>query len=566
MSEANVPSQNSGLPEPLPFDSPDPGNPSIDWGELASLVETGPQSDVASQDWQTIDFPGAISVDAIPAAKSEPAGMEAFPTNAGSPNDASVEMSDLLALIQELNQCNRDLLQRASNLETELDQNQTALQAEIARSQEQQAFTLQQTQELAAAQEQVTQLFNQLEFAQQTSQRQQILIETLTAQLENSQERVAQLERECALTQQRSNEQSHLLLQSENTCRDLRTRLQRQQRYTLQFKAALEKCLDVPPPQYEASAEVHESPIWPEQSRAAAALVPKANRIQPWSAQPGFPAALLGESSMGMPDKEPALEPFEPIQSFISESLPLADQPPEPNESLKPQPEPKSHLLDLPMESDRPVRPASGPQPISYNLKSAAQSHPAHAEALTPEEEALAQENETVLARFLEQLGHAVEPVSEEELDAEHEAGFAGQAISEEMLWEDLAKLIEVSAEDVMKASQSGDFEQFEDPRAIAPSPTPEIPTYDLPGEVLSAHQVEHPAEHPAEAATEPSTQPSSQPATEAPKNSPLPAKPISVPAAFVSNTNSPSPLVYPFRPSRKIASLAAVDLPSFPR
>jgi hypothetical protein len=65
--------------------------------------------------------------------------------------------------------------------------------------------------------------------------------EALQAELDVNQQRVAQLERECTLLQQRFNEKTVALQQAENTCHDLKSRLHRQQRYTLQFKAALGK-------------------------------------------------------------------------------------------------------------------------------------------------------------------------------------------------------------------------------------------------------------------------------------------------------------------------------------
>ena len=103
----------------------------------------------------------------------------------------------------------------------------------------------QQHQEVRTTQEHLKCLLQELEASHQNVQRQQILIETLTTQLQTGQERLAQMERECFLAQQRYNEQSHQLVQTQSTCRDLQTRLARQQRHTLQFKLALEKCLEV---------------------------------------------------------------------------------------------------------------------------------------------------------------------------------------------------------------------------------------------------------------------------------------------------------------------------------
>lgn len=180
--------------------------------------------------------------------------------------------ADWFALAQKMRQRNRSLVDQVNQLKGALKQQQELLNSEKTRSQQQETLLAQQTEEFNTLHEQLARLFNALESSHQASVRQQILIETLSEQLQSGQERIAQLERECSYTQQRYNEQSHQLLQAANTCRDLRSRLQRQQQQTLQFKAALEKSLEMPkttgtqPPQR--------------------GFVPKAQPIQAWSAQP----------------------------------------------------------------------------------------------------------------------------------------------------------------------------------------------------------------------------------------------------------------------------------------
>ncbi len=157
----------------------------------------------------------------------------------------------------------------------------------------------QQTQDFKATQEQLRYLSQELEASHQTAQRQQILIETLTKHLESSQARLAQMERECFLAQQRYNEQSHQLVQTENACRELHTRLTRQQRQTLQFKLALEKCLEVPAPIYKFQADTTKSPSadpfppvttsplddFKNAPYSCTLFLSQAPPIQPWSGQ-----------------------------------------------------------------------------------------------------------------------------------------------------------------------------------------------------------------------------------------------------------------------------------------
>lgn len=192
--------------------------------------------------------------------------------------------ADWFALAQKMRQRNRRLLEQVAQLRQALKENQEALLTEQMRSRDRDIFLAQQTDEFNTLQEQLGRLFQTLESSHQAAQRQQILIETLSEQLQSSQERIAQLERECALTQQRYNEQSHQLLQAANTCRELRTRLHRQQRQTLQFKAALEKSLEMSSP---SNAVQKPQPSY-KSGIANQSLIHKGQPIQPWSAEPAF--------------------------------------------------------------------------------------------------------------------------------------------------------------------------------------------------------------------------------------------------------------------------------------
>jgi len=205
------------------------------------------------QDWQTVDFPNAISVDAIPTKpETKNSQSQTQPTEAGSPlisdnlknllgnvEQAKGKGSTPVTLMQALHECNRDLLQRLAQLETALEESQNTLQ-------NRETLLEQRTAELENTQEQLTRLFGKVEVSHQTLQSQEILVESLRSNLATSQARLAAVERECASTVQRYNEQLHQLLATENVCRELRSRLHRQQRHTLQFKAALERSLEMP--------------------------------------------------------------------------------------------------------------------------------------------------------------------------------------------------------------------------------------------------------------------------------------------------------------------------------
>ena len=218
---------------------------------------------------------------------------------ASEPTNGTTRENELLVLIHDLNDCNDVLLTRVAQLESDLKKTSSTLKAEL----EQAKAEVEQTKEAAKsvqermaqqvsaehaaaqqmahnAQQQVAKLLSQLEVAEQEVSRQRLINENLQTELSNSQERNIQLERECALIAQEHAEQARARIEAETTARDLRSRLQRQQRYTLQFKAALEKSLSV-------SAQPVNSP---EAVRLisfqdpASFVMPKAHRIMPWAA------------------------------------------------------------------------------------------------------------------------------------------------------------------------------------------------------------------------------------------------------------------------------------------
>jgi hypothetical protein len=199
-----------------------------------------------------------------------------------SENVEKLDVSSLETLNEKLRAANNDLYQQIEHLKDQLAESQKALQWQKRRSSVAESMLNQNTQELAAAQQQIQSLFQELETAVQTIQRQQNYIETYQAELHISQQRLAKLERECALLQTNYNEQSQQVFQSENACRELRSRLMRQQRQTLQFKAALEKCLEKPA---ENDSSDHTANHQTRFSRKARSLLPNVQPIQPWSAE-----------------------------------------------------------------------------------------------------------------------------------------------------------------------------------------------------------------------------------------------------------------------------------------
>ncbi|MBE9181080.1 hypothetical protein IQ268_21195 [Oculatella sp. LEGE 06141] len=597
MSEANTPFNEQGLPESVDlthsawedahgddsnggeatddaFESdvlkglPDASVDSLEFNQFAAANHADSSTSPDEwQDWQTVDFPNALSADAIDASSLYSDASAA----------AQPDVADLVSLIQELNQCNNILLDRVSQLEEALERSQVAL-IERERSPDAPQPETPSPQDVAVAQEQIVQLSYQLEFAQQTSQRQQIRIETLTAQLEGSQERVARLEREAALVQQRCDEQSHLLTQTENICRDLQSRLQRQQRYTLQFKAALEKCLEVPAPSYESNAEPSAqpaAPVWAEgQSNLPQSFLPKVQRIQPWSShEAGVQAsaaasvesfATPSDVSSGFSNKLRSTLAHHSVEAADGDSTESVDT----DASTSTASTSKQKPIDL---VDGAIVPATTPtigQLMQANSDTAASAQP---QPGWPDAEPWAEETTdadvSLDAADLQSMLNALASgkLSSSEITA-----------AEDALWKDLAKLIDASADDIAKVSAACSFAEFEatQPDESKPEATEASPvdkqidsTISIDSDAVStanapqdADLQQHPLHLPAMS--------SSKETERVAARSPLPqAEKAPQDLGVLTGSSAwPSPIVYPLRPPKKRSSLAAVDLPTFPR
>ncbi|AFZ34977.1 hypothetical protein Sta7437_1410 [Stanieria cyanosphaera PCC 7437] len=147
-------------------------------------------------------------------------------------------------LAHKLREHNRKLLKKVFKLEQELAEVTNIVQQQNQRSQNTDTLIAQQAKELNQNQEQIANLIAQIEILQQEEQNQKLLNENLSKQLQASQQQIAQLERECVLLQENYNNKAHELLAKEQLAQELDARLHRQQRYTLQYKTALDRYIE----------------------------------------------------------------------------------------------------------------------------------------------------------------------------------------------------------------------------------------------------------------------------------------------------------------------------------
>ncbi len=228
----------------------------------SSWSDADSSADSQVNDWEPVAIPGTID------------GV----------STASEREGELLTLIHDLNQCNDVLLSRVARLEGALEKSQVALESEVASAQATKGKMAQQVsveqasaQQIShSAQQQIAKLVGKLDNTEQALSRQLLISENLQTEVNNYQERIAQLEKECTIAAQQHSEEVQARAKAEANSKDLRSRLQRQQRYTMQFKAALEKSLTVTSRTSDGAAQ----PIAFQDSTAV--VMPKAQRIMPW--------------------------------------------------------------------------------------------------------------------------------------------------------------------------------------------------------------------------------------------------------------------------------------------
>ncbi|MCT7954159.1 hypothetical protein [Laspinema palackyanum] len=303
MSDAENPTNNN--PEPIAPQELSQIEPASQPSDPIVNPEISPKDLGPEEDWETVEFPNAISIDALLVNSEQEEPSTEILRNAESIGEAiarinapsvSSAASPEGVLVEQLQQENLELDGRVEQLETLLHECRQSLQQQRSQALDRQKLLDRRTLELKSITGQIEHLSEHIQSATKQIQQQQQQIAYLGTQLQTSQEIRAKLERECALTQQRYQEQSQILVQTQTTCQDLRARLHRQQRHTLQFKAALEKCIETPLEKATAIASLRQSTLEEPTDvvetaakeaianpNPANTLFPKADPIKPWS-------------------------------------------------------------------------------------------------------------------------------------------------------------------------------------------------------------------------------------------------------------------------------------------
>ena len=186
----------------------------------------------------------------------------------------SQEVSAVSVLTPPLLVEHQDLLQEISIYKQALSEAERQIENQARRSQSTDQLIAQQAEELNKVQEHLAYTVAEFQVYQEEAQRQQFQVETLAQNSATSQTRTAELERECSLLQETCEEKGHQIKLLGQQLEEVRARLQRQQRYAIQYKTALEQCLSMP--NLNPSSDL---------TNAISSLTGQVTPIQPWSAQ-----------------------------------------------------------------------------------------------------------------------------------------------------------------------------------------------------------------------------------------------------------------------------------------
>jgi hypothetical protein len=150
-------------------------------------------------------------------------------------------------IAHQLEEQNQELDRTIFLLKQNIEESQANLKHQLERSQVAEDTAILQAEELLLTQDRLLELANELETSQVKLQQQQTTIQKLTQQLEFKQQQITRLEQEYSTLQENCDDKAQKLLSMEKHLSELWSRLHRQQRYTLEYKAALDEFLKTPP-------------------------------------------------------------------------------------------------------------------------------------------------------------------------------------------------------------------------------------------------------------------------------------------------------------------------------
>lgn len=148
-----------------------------------------------------------------------------------------INQVDWYAIASKIRIQNEQLKTKISQLETVIEEQKQQIKVQVIKNQD--YSNLEENQ-----QEKLKQFQSKIREKEEQIINQKSTIDELIQELEKIQEQTARLERECSLLQDSYNEQQNQLQQAEKENKELKIRLQRQQRYNIQYKTALDQVIN----------------------------------------------------------------------------------------------------------------------------------------------------------------------------------------------------------------------------------------------------------------------------------------------------------------------------------
>ncbi|BBA78785.1 hypothetical protein RGRSB_0166 [cyanobacterium endosymbiont of Rhopalodia gibberula] len=251
-----------------------------------------------------------------PIVVNEPPPSTSAEISVTSDNDQATSR-DWFNLARKLREQNRELLESIVKLEQSLAESQQQSQEKGQQAHRNDFLITQKTAQVDA-------IKAQFETAQKQLQQQQQELNILQEKLVTTQSQLTHVEHQCTLLKQRYREKADRLEHSQKQIEELQTRLQRQQRYTLQYKAALDECLS-------KSTKKQVQPSINSFS-STNTFNPKINSIKTWSEQltaqkasGSILANVQSRAPLKPTDTSKLLEKSEPLSSLGHSDLPLQD-------------------------------------------------------------------------------------------------------------------------------------------------------------------------------------------------------------------------------------------------
>ena len=176
----------------------------------------------------------------------------------------------------KLREYNRKLLKQVFRLEQELAEVNNKFAKYTEKSQNSDLLVAQQESDLQNYQQQIAVLTQHLTTSQKEIEQKENAIEQLARQYELSQQETARLERDCTLLQEKYSQNSYELMAKEKETKELQAKLERKQRYALQYQAELQRDREQP-------TIPHKTAISKEPAVSTHQQYSTARSIQPWS-------------------------------------------------------------------------------------------------------------------------------------------------------------------------------------------------------------------------------------------------------------------------------------------